>query len=211
MEILRARGLPRKVGAIGLGVGAAAAYLEPGESIDFFEIDPTVVDLARTYFTYLSDCRGRARTIVGDARMTLARLAEEASPPRFDLLLVDAFAGDAIPTHLLTREAVRLYRRMLGDRGVLLFHVSNRYYDLRPVLATIARDVGVVAGMRDLRDPPDPVAADPSQYVVMLAREEDFTPFAERGFRRVTATDPPPTVLWTDDHANTLAALRLDW
>jgi hypothetical protein len=97
------------------------------------------------------------------------------------------------------------------DRGVLLFHVSNRYYDLRPVLATMARDVGVVAGMRDLRNPPDPVAADPSQYVVMLAREEDFTPFAERGFRRVTATDPPPAVLWTDDHANTLAALRLDW
>lgn len=211
MEVLRERGTPRRVGVVGLGVGAAAAYIEPGETIEFFEIDETVVELARRHFTYLADCRGIARTIVGDARLQIAAMAERNDAPRYDLLLVDAFAGDAIPTHLVTLEAVRLYRRVLADRGVLLFHVSNRYYDLRPVLATIARKLGMTAGMRELLDPADREAADPSQYFVMLEREQDFAPFEARGFRRVTADAPPPTVLWTDDHVNTLAAILPDW
>src|SRR5690606_7596013 len=145
------------------------AYTRESDSIDFFEIDQAVVDLAREHFFYLSDCLGDERTIVGDARLTLARQRrEEPDRPGYDLLLVDAFAGDAIPTHLVTREAVELYRTLLAERGVLLFHISNRYYDLRPVLATIARALDVPAALRSALQPADREAADPSVYLVMV-------------------------------------------
>ncbi|MDQ3031341.1 MAG: fused MFS/spermidine synthase [Myxococcota bacterium] len=212
MEILRARdAASRRFGVVGLGVGAAAAYVEPGESIDFFEIDQAVDELAREHFFYLADCRGREQTIIGDARLTLARQLETDPEQRYDLLLIDAFAGDAIPTHLVTREAVELYRGLVAEHGVLLFHISNRYYDLRPVLATIARELGLHAALRDALRPADREAADPSVYFVMLEREEALAPFLERGFEPVTSTFPSPGPLWTDDHVNTIAALLPDW
>jgi hypothetical protein len=207
MEIVAARGAPRRIGVVGLGVGAAAGYVEAGESIDFFEIDPAVVELARTHFTYLSDCPGEVRTIVGDARLTLAR---QDPSIRYDLLLIDAFSGDAIPTHLVTREAVELYRTRLTEHGVLLFHVSNRYFALAPVLAAIARELGLAAGREQNLSPADREAADPAHYFVMLEHPEDLAPFAERGFVAVTETVPRPTDPWTDDHVNTLQALMAD-
>ncbi|UJR83520.1 spermidine synthase [Sandaracinus amylolyticus] len=208
MAILDARETrATRFGVIGLGVGAAAAYVEPDQSIDFYEIDQAVDDLARTHFHYLEDCRGDEQTLVGDARLTLARGDVRTD---YDLLLVDAFAGDAIPTHLVTREAVELYRGAVAEHGVLLFHISNRYYDLRPVLAAIARDLGMHAATKQFLRPPDREAADPSVYFVMMESEDELAPFVERGFTPVTATWPEPVSAWTDDHASSLLALMPD-
>jgi AAA domain len=120
------------VGIVGLGAGAIAAYGEAGDRFRFYEINPQVLTLARTEFTYLSDSQAHVSVELGDARLTL----EKEPPQGFDALIVDAFSGDAIPIHLLTREAVQVYRKHLTPSGVLLFHISNRFVDLQPRLGT---------------------------------------------------------------------------
>lgn len=197
---------PVAIGAIGLGVGTMAAYVEPLDTIDFFEIDQAVIDLAQTHFTYLEDCRGEVRTFVGDARLTLA---ERAHGARYDLLLVDAFSGDAIPIHLITLEAVELYLSLIKERGILLFHISNRYYDLRPVLATASRTLEVHAAFKTARAPSN--FGDPSVYFVMTHHEEVLASFLARGFEEVIAEPPTRGPLFTDDHTSTLRILLPDW
>lgn len=197
---------PLAIGAIGLGVGTMAAYLEPLDTIDFFEIDRAVIDLAETHFTYLDDCRGEVRTFVGDARLTLAQHANDA---RYDLLLVDAFSGDAIPTHLITLEAIELYLSLLKERGILLFHISNRYYDLRPVLASASRTLEVRAAGKSARSPSN--FGDSSVYFVMTRDEEVLASFLARGFEEVMADAPSRGPLFTDDHTSTLSILLPDW
>src|SRR5690606_24931642 len=113
------------------GVGALAGHLGPGERARFFEIDPVVHELAQRDFTYLAGAEAEVDVVIGDARVSLERESRSGAP-RYDLLLVDAFAGDAIPAHLLTVEALDVYLSRLEDDGVLLLHVSNRYYDLGP-------------------------------------------------------------------------------
>lgn len=137
-------GSAARIGFVGLGTGTLACYRRPAQDWTVFEIDPVVVDLARRRFTYLSRCAPDIRVVLGDARLTLA-----AEPPgRFDLLAIDAFSSDAIPLHLLTREALRVYGRALPMEGVLLVHISNRFLDLEPVLAAIARAEGWHAAIR---------------------------------------------------------------
>ncbi|RIK73051.1 MAG: hypothetical protein DCC68_25490 [Planctomycetota bacterium] len=127
---------PMRVGIIGLGVGSIAAYAKPGDEYRFYEINPDVETLARRYFTYLSDCRGKVEVAIGDARRSM----EDEPPQDYDVLVLDAFSGDAIPTHLLTREAFALYERHLAPGGVIAAHISNRHVDLVPVLANAARE-----------------------------------------------------------------------
>jgi hypothetical protein len=127
---LNKKGTLKNVGVVGLGSGALAAYGQKDQSWTFFEIDADVENLAKTRFSYLTYCRANVRIVLGDARLTL-RHAEE----KFDLLVIDAFGSDSIPTHLLTREAMDIYAARLNPDGVLAFHVSNRYLDLVPVLA----------------------------------------------------------------------------
>ncbi|MGC2398269.1 MAG: fused MFS/spermidine synthase [Acidobacteriaceae bacterium] len=130
----------KRVGVIGLGTGTVAAYGNAGDLIRFYEINPVVERLARHWFTFLS---GPARTevVTGDARLSLA----SQGPQNFNVIVVDAFTGDAIPVHLLTREALALYRRNLQPGGIVAFHVSNQYINLEPVVAGIARDAGLSA------------------------------------------------------------------
>lgn len=193
---LRAPPGARRFGFVGLGVGAAAAHLAPGDRGVFFEIDPAVVRLARARFGYLRGARGEVTVREGDARALL-----QARPERFDLLLVDAFAGDAIPTHLLTREAVRLAMQRVAPQGVLLFHVSNRFFDLRPLLAAAARDLGYDLAWRErLRDLA--TGEDPSRYVALARDAAPLAPLRARGWRGprgLRAMDA-----WTDDHADPL-------
>lgn len=197
-------GRPREIGVVGLGVGAAAAHLERGERIRFFEIDPVVVELARERFTYLAGARAAVEIVVGDARVALERESAR-SARRYDLLLVDAFAGDAIPTHLLTIEAVRLYVSRVEEDGIVLVHVSNRYYDVRSVLAANARALGL-AGVQIERTTDLSDGEDPSAYVALARRAARLAPLVEaHGWR---ALAPSPAVgAWTDDHVNVLAAL----
>src|SRR5262249_25243266 len=136
-----------RIAVIGLGIGSLAAYGEPGQRWTFYEIDPAIATLARDdrYFTFVRDSAADVRIVLGDARISIAR-----EPPRsFDLLILDAFSSDAIPVHLITREALRLYARVLEPNGVLVFHISNRYINLEPVIGDLAADAGLVAFTED--------------------------------------------------------------
>ncbi|HLJ48505.1 MAG TPA: fused MFS/spermidine synthase [Bryobacteraceae bacterium] len=130
-SFLRGRHGSLRAGMIGLGAGVLASYCNPGDVFRFYEINPLDLAVANRFFTFLKDCRGDCRVVLGDARITL----ERQPPQQFDLLAVDAFSSDAIPVHLLTREAFVQYFRHLKPGGILAVHVSNRYLDLIPVVA----------------------------------------------------------------------------
>lgn len=132
---------PRKIGVIGLGAGTLATYGRPGDQIEFYEINPGVEPIARNVFTYIRESGASVSIVPGDARISLAR----QPPQRFDVLVIDAFSGDAIPLHLLTRQAVALYRKHLAPEGVLAFHISNRHVSLQPPIALLAQDAGMQA------------------------------------------------------------------
>ena len=148
-EIFRFFAQPRagaRVGIVGLGTGGLVCYAKPGQAFTFFEIDPLVERIAREprYFTYLRDCPAELRIEIGDARVSLAKAQDRG----FDLLVLDAFSSDAIPTHLLTVEALRLYLTKLVNDGILAIHISNRYLDLGPILGRAAKELGVNALIR---------------------------------------------------------------
>ncbi|MGE0790286.1 MAG: spermidine synthase [Sandaracinaceae bacterium] len=194
---------PRRAAVVGLGVGAAAAYVEPQGFLRFFEIDEAVVELAREHFTYLSGARGEVDVVLGDARRSLAL---ERSEPRYELLVVDAFSGDAVPTHLLTVEAMEIDLARVSAHGVLLFHASNRYYQLRPLLAANARVLHLegahIAHLDRLsRD------EDPSEYVALSRDADAVAALMDRGW---AALDEglPRAEPWTDERANSLEAIR---
>jgi SAM-dependent methyltransferase len=132
--LLAFEGKPIHVGVIGLGAGSIAAYGDGDDRYRFYDINPAVERVARTWFTYLSDCPSKIDVVLGDARLSLEREA----PQQFDVLAVDAFSGDSIPVHLITVEAFTEYLRHMKPGGVIVFHVSNRFLDLKPVLLSIA-------------------------------------------------------------------------
>ncbi len=175
---------------IGLGAGALAGYAGNGVRMDFFEVDEAVIRIAENpqYFTYLSEARARPGTTVQtkavDGRLGL-RAMPEAS---YDLIVVDAFSSDAIPTHLITREAVAMFASRLKPRGVIAFHVSNRFFDLGPVLARIADDQRLVSYTRNDKDVPPERAAEamrPSVWVVLARNERDLGQLARSAPRWV--------------------------
>jgi hypothetical protein len=140
----RLAGQPMRVGVVGLGVGTIAAWSEPGDTFRFYELDPEVARLSQgpsPVFTYLRDAPGSVSLVLGDGRLVL----EQEPPQGFDVLVLDAFSGDAIPVHLLTQEAFAAWRRHIGPAGILAVHITNRYLDLKPVLRTIASDQGLAA------------------------------------------------------------------
>lgn len=193
-------GGPLHVGVVGLGVGTVAAYAKPGDRYRFYEINPDVIRLARKHFTFLEKCRGEVTIVTGDARQTLEREA----PQRFDVLIVDAFSGDAIPTHLVSREAFDVYRRHLKPGGVLAFHISNLYFDLRPVLGSATERFGwqsVVVTSLGKRE----TGTRDAMWMVMatdLARPE-FAPLRKAGLPY-----DGPTIEWTDSRNNLVEILK---
>jgi SAM-dependent methyltransferase len=154
---------PRRVGVIGLGAGTLVTYGRPGDAYRVYEINPQVLRIAETEFTFLQDSRAEIVVLLGDARRTL----EEEPPQGFDLLAVDAFSGDAIPAHLLTREALELYLRHLGPGGILAVHVSNRFVDLQPVLAAGAQRLGR-PGINVIAEGIPTRLCHPSQWILVL-------------------------------------------
>ena len=140
---------PLRIGSIGLGAGTLAAYGIPGDLFRVYELNPAVLEIAQNQFTYLKDSKARVESVLGDARLSLeleiSRGAFASSDQRFDILSIDAFSGDAIPVHLLTREAFATYARTLKADGVIAFHLSNTYLDLPPVVGQIAREAGFKA------------------------------------------------------------------
>ncbi len=200
--------LPPRVGLIGLGAGALAAYAKPGQAWDFYEIDPAVERIAcdPRYFTFMSRCAAsQLRVVLGDARVQL-RTAPDA---HYGMLVLDAFSSDSIPIHLLTRGALQLYQAKLADGGILAFHVSNRRLDLEPIVARLAADAGL-AGC-DWQDF-DISAADrfdgkeTSEWIVLSRRVELVRQLERSGRWRPLSVSNG--VLWTDDFSNLLTALR---
>ena len=193
-----------RVGVIGLGTGTLACWRAPGQLWTFFEIDRAVLDLSRRgRFTYLPDCTPDATVRIGDARLEMARLPAQS----FDVIAVDAFSSDAIPLHLLTAEALRVYQRALTPNGLLMIHISNRYFELEPQLSAALGEQGWSA--RVLTDEPKrdgvftasvwvAVTRDPAQLARITAGRAEWKPLL----------DIPGTQPWTDEHASILGAVR---
>jgi hypothetical protein len=197
---------PWRVAVVGLGTGAIAAYAQPGESWTFYEIDPLVARIASDtrFFRFLSHAPVKPRIVLGDARLSL----EREPPSAFDVLVIDAFSSDAIPTHLLTREALALYRSRLAPDGVIAWHISNRYLNLEPVLADLARDAGLASFIRrDFRVTDSTTGRFPSIWVVMTAGANAAAAIAADG-RWAETRDTESNRLWTDDFSNILGVLR---
>jgi len=196
----------RSMAVIGLGTGTLAAYGKPGQRITFYEINPVVVRLAEDprWFSYLADARARRVEVevkLGDARLTLAT----APSRRYDLLVLDAFSSDAIPMHLLTREALRLYLDKLADGGLLALHITNRYLDLTPIVARLAQDAGLAC--RDRSHDASNTPEDYASHWVMMSRRADLLRELTTGDGWNDTLPRPRTPLWTDDFSNILSAL----
>jgi predicted O-methyltransferase YrrM len=195
-----------RIGVVGLGVGTVATYLRTADHMRFFEIDPEVERIARDrrYFTYLSDCmKGSADVVLGDARLTLAR----EKPASYDMLMLDAFSADTVPTHLLTVEALGLYLRLLKPNGVLVLHLSNRNLALEAPAAAGAKAAGAIALMQNYvpRDRASAFAASGTQAMLIakspaalasFARDTRWRPARDKGVRA-----------WNDDYTNVFGAL----
>ena len=195
---------PITMAVIGLGTGTLAAYGRAGDSIRFYDINPLVIDIAKNWFTYLEDSPAHIEISLGDARLSLAQQQQE----RFDILVVDAFSGDAIPVHLLTDEAFRVYWKHLKPDGVLAVHVSNRYLDLAPVVAAAAQHLGQQSRLVS-NDDDDRFGVFQSDYVLVSNRPNFFSnPLLER--QALPIKLPPGTRGWTDDYSNLWRTLRFD-
>ena len=196
---------PIRVGVIGLGTGTIAAYGRKGDVYRFYDINPAVVDVAKREFTFLGDSEAKIQLALGDARLSLERDA----PQNFDVLAVDAFSGDAIPVHLITREALGVYLRQVKPDGIVAFHLSNRFLRLIPVVARLAKEQGVRATL--VSDDPDDDDDSPrsrSDWVLVsksraaLARPQ----ILERGGE--PAEDEKGWRSWTDDYSNLAQILK---
>ena len=198
----RFSGAPKRVGVIGLGAGTLAAYGKSGDSFRFYEINPLVLQIAANSFSYLRDTPAKIDVVTGDARLSLA-----AEPPQeFDVLAVDAFSGDAIPVHLLTKEAFSLYLHHLKPGGILAIHTSNTYLDLAPVVQLLANDAGYPARLitngDDLRK-----LIDASDWV-LVTRNTRFLDDLETSVILEPISVPPRLHIWTDDYNDLFQILR---
>jgi spermidine synthase len=209
---------PSEIGVVGLGIGTLAAYGRPGDHFRFYEIDPAVIRIARNpeYFTYLAHSRAKVEVVEGDARVSLASELKRDGSPRFDFLIIDAFNSDAIPVHLLTREAFELYGKLLKPKGLLAVHVSNRRLDLTPLVARLGSDAGfAVAAIATnalgqflsgqslwaflSRDPRR--LSSLLEFATMRHRQLGLPEGAIR-FRGFSAAEIAEIPLWTDDYSD---------
>ena len=205
-RVVTADALPpaASIGVVGLGVGSLACYATPAQHWEFYEIDPAVVAIARdeSLFTFLADCAPDAPIHLGDARL---RLEDEG--PAFDVLVIDAYSSDAVPLHLLTEEAFAIYTSRLAEGGVLVLHLSNRYYDLIPPAARLAREAGLTARVERHRPGEDEEGFASASYVVAMSADEGHLAAVTRtgGWEDLA---PDGRAAWTDDRASLLSALR---
>jgi SAM-dependent methyltransferase len=203
--ILSAQDRPIRVGVIGLGTGTLAAYGRGGDVYRFYDIDPHVVALAKSEFSFLADSAARVEISLGDARLAM----EREPPQRFDVLAVDAFSGDAIPVHLITREALGVYLRHVRPHGIVAFHVSNRFLDLVPVVARIAREHRVHAAVvRDEPDDDDDSLRSKSDWVLVSRDAAVLQAQTIVDAGAVPAEDRPDWRTWTDDYSNLIQILK---
>jgi SAM-dependent methyltransferase len=195
---------PRRMGIIGLGAGILATYGRPGDLIRYYELSPRMIDVARSDFTFLSDSKAKTEVVPGDARLSLEREMDE---PPYDILVGDAFSSDAIPAHLLTREAFQIYAKRLKPGGVLALNVSTRHLDLGPLIKGLAETIGRSA-VQIVTETDDEGAALYARWILITSDPSLF----ERPKIKAVAKDPsggqPSPRLWTDDYSNLLQVLK---
>ena len=204
---------PLHLGLVGLGAGAVCAYLEEHDTATFFEIDPKVAAMAqnREYFTYLSTAPGTTDIILGDARLQMTKTADSS----FDLLLIDAFASDAIPIHLLSQEAVTMYLKKLKDDGILIFHLSNRFLELKKVMQGYLLPEGFAlyyASKIDVEKPAEaegkPAGFVSHSQVAVIAKKSSLPQDITGPGRWHKLEHDPDFVPWTDDYSNVLGVFQ---
>ena len=187
--------LPRRhIGVIGLGVGSIAALTRPGDRLRFYEIDPNVLHVARNWFSYLSDSPAEVQVILGDGRLSLEREPSQ----QFDLLALDAFSSDAIPVHLLTKEAFAIYRRHVREGGLFAIHISNRHLNLRPVVTALAKEYGLRLTFISPEIAPGAGGEYPSTWAILGSPNNSTAP----------PRAPAEELLWTDDRASVLGIIQ---
>lgn len=205
-EQIQARGPGAVIGVVGQGAGAMAAYKRASDQMTFFEIDPMVDRLSRDpkWFTFISDCaKGPIRTVLGDARLTLSKEA----PGSYDLLVIDAFSSDAVPTHLLTREAIAGYLKLLKPTGVVVLHLSNRNLDITLPAVAAARELGAAELHQVYIENPEAalMAEASTEALAISPTPEGLADFRADGrWRKLAPTEVRP---WTDDYVNLFGAL----
>lgn len=192
---------PRSIGVVGLGAGTLATYAKSGDRWKFYEINPDVIDYAQKHFTFLSHCPAEVEVLPGDARLTLARESEK----QFDILILDAFSGDAIPVHLLTTEALEIYRRCLKPDGALVIHITNQYFDLAPIASGLAAEAGYSFAVIDNHATLRPFA-NRSMWAVLSANPEAVA--AVKSTSDIEVVPVRRQLKWTDDRSNLFEALR---
>jgi spermidine synthase len=193
-----------RIAIIGLGTGTLACYARSGQQWTFYEIDPEVERIARDprYFTFLNDCPAKVNVVLGDARLSLVNAPEH----HYNLIVLDAFNSDAIPIHLITREALGLYLTKLADDGILVFHISNRYLNLKSVLANLSQEVNLTCLVRDdkeLSEAKKKAKKAPSTWLVMARPTSDLANLTSDD-RWKTLSGTVKARLWTDDFSNIL-------
>jgi hypothetical protein len=191
------------LGIVGLGAGAIACYLGDQDAVTFFEIDPLIQTIAERSFSFLSRCTPKARIVLGDGRLTLNQEPQES----FDVIIIDAFSSDAIPVHLLSEEAIALYRSRLRADGILVFHISNRFLDIEAVLASYgkAHDLPVLTRF-DTRGGAPLEGGMPSQYAIINPSQEIQHELKQRGW--IDARYKDGVRMWTDSYSNLYSILR---
>ena len=205
MAVFNAAAANARVAVIGLGVGAMASYSQPAQEWTFYEINPDVINMARSsqYFTYLQNCASGSMNVVeGDARLSL----QNAEPGHYGLIVLDAFSSDAIPVHLVTQQALDLYLSKLTEGGILAFHISNRSLDLKPILADLAESRKLVCIAFDDLKPSALEGKDPSQWVVMARAAPEISNLSINSqWQRLNGTGAR---VWSDDFSNIIRAIR---
>jgi SAM-dependent methyltransferase len=202
LEALRRPGM--RVGILGLGTGTMAAWGRPGDTYRFYEINPQVIELARSEFSYLHDSDAKVELVLGDGRLAL----EREPPQRFDLLAADAFSSDSVPMHLITREALELYARHVRPGGVIVFNVTNRYLDLAPVVRRLADSLGLHARVvRHVPEEKEYQLYDSTDFVLVTSDPKLFERPQLKELAQVIEV-PSKVSVWTDDFNNLLQALR---
>jgi spermidine synthase len=196
------QGRARNIGVIGLGVGTIAAYGKLGDRIHFYEINPAVTPIAKNLFTYLRDSGASIDIVEGDARTSLAN----QQPQAFDVLVVDAFSGDAIPLHLLTTEAVEVYKRHLAPGGILAFHISNQHVDLEPEIALLGKAAGMEA--RRVSSLENTKRGEFTATWMLLTENAAFFTQPEVASSVRQPAENANVRLWTDDYSSLLPLLR---
>jgi hypothetical protein len=197
---------PLAVGIIGLGAGVVAAWMQPGDALVFYEISPRVIDIARREFTFLSDTAAKTEVVLGDGRLSLER-----EPPRgYDVLGIDAFSGDSIPMHLVTREAMAIYLKHIKPDGVIVFQATNRFIDLLPVVKRLAAEFGLEA--MNVSDTPDGDEGAEYWYSstdqIIVTRNRALLAWPRLAEAAEAIEDRPGLPTFTDAHHNLLRILK---